>query len=188
MKATSAIAKGKICLNCDQGVSVYRKYCGSLECQKIRQTKNRKTYLEKHGRAKLASSIREWRHKTGRTMSRGESIAEEIVFTKLVKVFGNEILRRTRSLIRNPETNTALELDFYIPKLRLAFEVDGATHRTECYGKERLIYQQKNDLIKDKECRRLGIKLVRIPFGRDIKSFGEFAILPLKDLESILLW
>ncbi len=44
-------------------------------------------------------------------------------------------------------------IDFYCPKLKLAIEVDGATHSTEI--------EIKNDLIREKYITRFGIKVIR---------------------------
>ena len=59
-------------------------------------------------------------------------------------------------------TNTALELDIYVPELKFAIEVDGPMHRIPCYGEERLQAQIKNDLIKNNECVIKNIYLLRI--------------------------
>jgi len=113
----------------------------------------------------------------------GKSAGEELIYRKIREKLGNiEIIRRSRNLIINPKTGYGFELDLYLPKLNLAFEVDGQTHRTNCYGEERLKYQQRNDSLKDRLCQEAGIKLVRIPYGRDIGIMGELARLRFKDL------
>ena len=120
-------------------------------------------------------------------MPRGKSQAEELVYEMLKSYISEkDIIRNTYKIIRSPITNCCLELDFYLPKYKLAIEVDGATHRTNCYGEERLKYQKRNDNIKEEECKKLGINLVRVPFGRDIKMFCDFAILEVNDLNNLL--
>ena len=58
---------------------------------------------------------------------------------------------------------TKFKLDFYIPKLSLAFEVQGAQHFkfTKCFHrtKENFIRQKNNDEIKLKWCQKNGIFL-----------------------------
>ena len=44
-------------------------------------------------------------------------------------------------------------VDFYCPKLKLAIEVDGATHSVEI--------EIKNDLVREKYITRFGIKVIR---------------------------
>lgn len=48
-----------------------------------------------------------------------------------------------------------LELDIYLPKLKLAIEIDGLYW----HSRENV---QKNDRVKDRLCRERGIRLVRV--------------------------
>lgn len=83
----------------------------------------------------------------------GNSSEEERVYELLLIIFKDvEIIRNTYKILRNPITNSALELDFYLPSLNLAFEIDGPMHRILCYGLERLESQIRNDNIKNQLC------------------------------------
>jgi len=118
----------------------------------------------------------------------GKSTAEDEAYEQLLKYFNpSEIIRNTYKVIKSPLTRYPLELDFYLPKYKLAIEVDGKTHRTpELYGKERLKIQQRNDKIKEQELKKLGINLARVPYGDDIGVFGEFAIIDYNYLKELL--
>ena len=80
----------------------------------------------------------------------------------------NKILSNYRpDWLKNPYTKRNLEIDFYLPELKLAFEYDGIQHRIftprfhktmECYDKQVLRDMYKNICLK-----RLNIKLIRIP-------------------------
>jgi len=187
----SARQKGKVlrsCLCCHIAISEKnRKYCSGLECQKNRKTKGRKTFIEKNGKEYIRDKMKTWRWSTGRSVKSGGSIAEDTVFQKLTDRLPElRVIRRTRSIVKNPRTGSGLELDLYLPEINVAIEVDGSTHRTNCYGEERLSYQLKNDKIKNKECKKKRITLARVPFGRDIGFMGEVVTLSLDDFLKLL--
>ena len=188
MKPKSSIAKGKykLCKNCLVVLIHHNaKYCKFSVCQKKRRTICRLTYNKNHTREEIRKKNTEWRRKQG-VLPRGKSMAEEQVLKKLLKYFKKEdIIKHDNKTILNPNTGRFLELDFYLPKYNLAFEVDGETHRTTCYGEERLKYQIKNDKLKDRICIELGIDLVRIPWGKDINIFSEFAVIQLNYLKKL---
>ena len=57
--------------------------------------------------------------------------------------------------LKNPNTGYNLELDIYFPKLKLAVEVNGFTHRI-------LESQKKRDNIKQFLCREKEVRLIKI--------------------------
>ena len=66
-----------------------------------------------------------------------------------------------------------LPFDFYIPDYNLCIEYDGEQHfRPVDYfgGKDRLIYQQNHDKIKENYCKSKGINLLRIPYNKNIEE------------------
>ena len=99
----------------------------------------------------LKASIK--RNRKNGMKAAGNSSEEERVYELLLIIFKDvEIIRNTYKILRNPITNSALELDFYLPSLNLAFEIDGPMHRIPCYGLERLESQIRNDNIKNQLC------------------------------------
>jgi hypothetical protein len=92
----------------------------------------------------------------------GQSQQQKRVYDIIKDYTEYRVLYNNRKMIRNPNTDYGLELDIYIPRLKLAFEVDGIFHREPVYGEERLLMQQANDKIKDEQCRKNGILLIRI--------------------------
>jgi hypothetical protein len=146
--------------------------------------RKRNEYYNKN-KEKILERERIRRRKLG-IMPIGKSGSEEKVYRELIKVFlPKEIKRNDRRIVKNPETGRWLELDFYIPSQKLAIEVDGIFHRLNRYGEKRLNIQLRNDYIKERECQKLGINLVKIPFGKDIKMFGEKVLLKLDYLERL---
>jgi hypothetical protein len=72
------------------------------------------------------------------------------------------------------ETKTleGLELDFYFPSLKLAFELNGITHYEPIYGIDRLERSKDSDKRKMAKCMELGIELAIIDISR-YKYFTE---------------
>ena len=63
-----------------------------------------------------------------------------------------------RFLLNDKET-IGSELDFYIPSLKLAFEINGIFHYEPIYGEEKLKKTKENDEKKKEACDSLGIDL-----------------------------
>jgi len=74
-----------------------------------------------------------------------------------------------------------LRFDFYLPKYNLLIEYDGFHHFNEIDGfggKEKLLYTQKLDKIKNEYCLNNNIRLIRIKYDEDIEEKLK-SILPL---------
>lgn len=114
----------------------------------------KKQKLDKYNKKYILSEKKEW--------------FNEMYMTSLVrKIFPQYIiLENTRGIL------DSLELDCYIPSLRIGFEYDGeqhynfpnAFHKT----KKDFIQQQKRDKRKNKLCKELKIKLIRIRYDEEI--------------------
>lgn len=98
--------------------------------------------------------------------SLGEKILRELVKSryKRTKILYNH---RPESL-RNPKTNRKLELDIYLPRLRLAFEFQGTQHAW--------FYQSFKDEVKVVWAEKHGVKLIKV-WGKDLlKTAERFAV------------
>lgn len=69
------------------------------------------------------------------------------------------------------------ELDVYIPRLRLAFELNGIFHYEPVYGPDKLRRTQHNDCRKRQACNERGITLCVIDVSEQ-KYFKEKTALP----------
>jgi len=78
-----------------------------------------------------------------------------------------EILYNDRQTLGN-----GLELDIYIPSLKLAFELNGPFHYIPAFGKEKLDKIQNNDYLKLQKCQELGINVCVIDVSKE-KPFTE---------------
>ena len=80
--------------------------------------------------------------------------------------------KRDYPFLKNPETNKALELDFYDPVTKIAIEYNGQQHYTFPNGlhatRDKFIDQIYRDSIKKELCEKNGIKLIIIPYTVDI--------------------
>lgn len=63
------------------------------------------------------------------------------------------------AVVYNEKTIIGSELDIYIPKLKLAFELNGIFHYEPIYGKDKLEKIQNNDDRKFQACLEKGISL-----------------------------
>ncbi|MGL5719065.1 MAG: hypothetical protein ACRCX2_39050 [Paraclostridium sp.] len=68
--------------------------------------------------------------------------------------------------IINPNTGHSLEIDIYLPDIKVGFEFNGRQHRTDESQRER-------DKIKRKKCKELGIYLIEVWTGTFDKDLFE---------------
>jgi len=69
------------------------------------------------------------------------------------------------NIVFNDKNTLGLELDIFIPNLKLAFELNGIFHYKPVYGTETLNKIQNRDKHKTLLCHSLGLKLITIPLG-----------------------
>jgi len=95
----------------------------------------------------------------GMIKSGGKSSAEFLMSSLLKKLFPqSEIIRNTRPDDMRSGKNRPLELDLFMPDLKLAIEIQGDQHFKEVYGCN--LQLKANDLLKRELCAKKGIKLV----------------------------
>jgi hypothetical protein len=87
-------------------------------------------------------------------------------FRALVEqIFDKPFPKSRPSWLKNPKTGYHLELDCYNESLGLAFEYDGQFHFEVRKGLNNDLKKTKHlDSIKNKLCKKNGVRLVRIPF------------------------
>lgn len=110
----------------------------------------------------VANSLRHARRNGARPR---QSVAEDVVAQVLAERYEGEIRRRDRSVIRNPK-GRSLELDFYLPEVGTAIEVQGPSHFIPMYGEATLARMQANDWLKRQLCARAGIRLLEVDASR----------------------
>jgi len=71
-----------------------------------------------------------------------------------------------RTIIRNPNTGYPMELDIYCKSLDFAIEFDGKQH----FEGNKLQYTQQMDMIKNQECEKQNITLLRIAYNESWKN------------------
>lgn len=100
--------------------------------------------------------------------TKSKSIFEDLVFDYLKSKFAPSIIEREK-IFESCKSIKGFDLrfDFYIKDINTIIEADGDQHKNikNPYYSEMLI---KNDEIKNKWCKDNGIKLIRIPYKRNI--------------------
>jgi very-short-patch-repair endonuclease len=106
--------------------------------------------------------------------SKGEKIVAEILTNQGVKFIREYRLQKDKKSLR---------LDFFIPSLNFGIEYDGEQHfrpvigafgnKTKEQAKATFKRQQQNDIKKNKICKDLGIKLIRIKYNENAKQMLE---------------
>lgn len=103
----------------------------------------------------------EIRKKLGISLIGEKNVHEQKVIKLVIDLFSTE-----KILIRNRTILNGLEMDVYIPRIKLAFEYDGEQHfkqiKFEKGHLSNLEEQQKRDKEKERRCLEKGIKLIRI--------------------------
>lgn len=85
----------------------------------------------------------------------------------LEKIFKKEFPTVRPNFLKNPATGRNLEIDCYNHELRLGLEYDGKQHTemTKFHSNTKeLLYQVRKDQFKAKECKKLGITLIKVPY------------------------
>ena len=86
--------------------------------------------------------------------------------------------------------NIEYELDIFIPKLKIAFELNGIFHYENIYGKQKLEKIKSIDKEKSKLCKKNGIKLIvidtRAQKNFSPKSSQKFLDIIISEIETIL--
>ena len=80
-----------------------------------------------------------------------------------------------------------LELDIYVPELKLAVEVDGENHSKYLawFHKthENFEKQQKSDILKTALCKKNGVKLIRVPYTVPTAELEKYIICKFMQLK-----
>lgn len=95
------------------------------------------------------------------------STGEEETRASLERIFGKPFVKIRPPFLINPETGRRLELDCYNAELSIGVEFDGIQHsvypnpfhRTQAEFEA----QQRRDRHKDRMCKALGVRLLRVP-------------------------
>lgn len=134
--------------------------------KEVLSKKHQNYYVENKNH--ILKKCTEYRRSKGE-LPNGVSGTEAIALEFIKEIFPNNNIRtRDRKTIKNPRTNAFLELDFYIPDLHLAIELNGPTHYKPIYGQAKFLRQQRNDELKRRLCKKLGITLIEIPLEEGV--------------------
>jgi very-short-patch-repair endonuclease len=100
--------------------------------------------------------------------SKYKSTGEKLTCQALEEIFNTEVINNYRpNELKNYKTGHNLEIDCWVPKYKIGVEYDGIQHRKwikkfhSTYSD--FINQQERDKLKEKLCKKSGIKLIRIP-------------------------
>jgi hypothetical protein len=105
---------------------------------------------------------------TNKTTGFRRSKLEIYLENRLTELYPNlEIIYNDRNTLGN-----GLEIDIYIPSLKLAFELNGPFHYIPAFGQEKLDNIKNNDSLKLQKCQELDINVCVIDVSKE-KGFTE---------------
>ena len=107
-----------------------------------------------------------------------EGESERICRGYFERIFNAQFSKIKPEWLKNPKTNSSLELDGYNEKLQIAFEFNGPQHYVY-YPKFHKHYddfkeQQEKDYIKEITCKENGVTLISVPHTLDYDEFQKF--------------
>jgi hypothetical protein len=131
-----------------------RGYSKPVTCKQCNTSFNKeKSRIEKSKNNFCSSSCNATYNNTHKTKGTRRSKLEVYLEKRLTEIYPDlEILYSDKTTIKS-------ELDFYIPSLNLAFELNGIFHYEPIYGKDKLEKIQNNDHRKFQACLEQGIEL-----------------------------
>lgn len=89
---------------------------------------------------------------------------QDNMFQLLSGIFLQKILTNYRLNTSSVSTTTpSIELDFYLPSVKLAFEYQGDQHFEQTFRGD-VQNQMERDNVKRQLCKQLGISLIEIPY------------------------
>ena len=161
--------------NCKSCTELFeRKYVNQLYCcVNCRQYKFKRicercnnSYLSDKSTSRFCSgscrSIKLNLHQFAHTKSgRSRSKIEIWLETQLLSKFQN------LTFVFNDKQTINMELDIYLPELKLAFELNGVFHYLPIYGEGTLTKIQNRDQVRSLKCYDNGIELVTINLGNN---------------------
>lgn len=146
----------KICCNCNKNFETTRNFqkCCDEECRKEYEKIKKKEYYQD-----VIKPLYKYEN-------RGSSYPQKFIFQVIKENFEDMLWEYDdRSVLHNPETNYAMEIDIWNKENKIAIEYDGEHHFSpKQYGEEIFKYVKKLDNIKNNLCKEKGIKLLRIGY------------------------
>ena len=103
------------------------------------------------------------------------SFSEEVCREYFETVFGKPFKKSRPEWLINDKTGSKLELDGFNEELKIAFEHQGIQHYTEKFANHNMPDIKYRDYIKQKLCKKMGIKLIIIPDIFSITGIDGFA-------------
>ena len=197
--------QGQGCLNCsgkrrlttEKVISQFREIHGSkFDYSKVEYQNTQSKVLIGCNTCKDLGIEDPWFFQTPLNHKQGQGCPEccvgksERLFGDILKELGFSFKKIRPNWLLNPETDFALELDFYSEDLNVAFEVQGIQHykHIEYFGGlENFKKLQKRDELKRELCKDHGVTLIEydLRIGKDKKSMTKFILENIKTLEVV---
>jgi predicted nucleic acid-binding Zn ribbon protein len=190
----------KTCLICnkkfqDETDNKCKKHCSTKCREKLKRLIRQENgfYLERY---QIIKTIENKRRKKLNLPLVGEGFKKEMeLLVYIHHLFGNyDILTHHRKPLMGWKPK-GLELDIYIPELKLAFEYNGKQHYEWISylhpTKKDFEYQQYKDRCKKKMCKLKGITLIRIKYDEKLSEqlvLSKLKYTTIKTNQEILTW
>lgn len=125
-------------------------------------------------------------HTRGINCPNCNSFKSEKLFGKVLRDLGFHPTKARPKWLKNPHTNALLEIDHYLQRHKIGFEVQGRQHYEPVDywgGVEKLKEIQERDRLKRTLCEKRGVRLIEYDLrnGKDYESMQKFILEHLKE-------
>ena len=125
-------------------------------------------------------------HTRGNNCPNCNSFKSENLFGKVLRDLGFHPIKVRPKWLKNPHTNALLEIDHYLQRHKVGFEIQGRQHYEPIDywgGEEELAVRKERDRLKRTLCEKRGVRLIEYDLrnGKDYESMQKFILEHLKE-------
>ena len=178
------------CRNRDTQESIVEKFKGThgnkYDYSKVRYVDSHTKVIIGCRKCGVDFEMKPVSHTSGNNCPNCNSFKSEKLFGKVLRDLGFHPIKVRPKWLKNPHTNALLEIDHYLQKHKIGFEVQGIQHYEPIDywgGEEELAVTKERDRLKRTLCEKRGVRLIEYDLrnGKDYESMQKFILEHLKE-------